>query len=215
MIQGIDYLSPILDELSKRWPDNRTVNIVCHGHSVPSGYFDTPVVDTFNAYPHLLHRLIKERYPFAVANVITTSIGGENAVSGAKRFDSDVLCHKPDVLLIDYALNDRGVDGVRDAWAEMIRKALAQEIKVILCTPTWDMTWNEQNDYWQDLVRQAEQVRALADEYSVGLSDHFAAFERAVTSSADLPPLLSHWNHPSRAGHELCVAELGKYFPSR
>ena len=215
MIQGIDYLSPILDELSKRWPDNRTVNIVCHGHSVPSGYFDTPVVDTFNAYPHLLHRLIKERYPFAVANVITTSIGGENAVSGAKRFDSDVLCHKPDVLLIDYALNDRGVDGVRDAWAEMIRKALAQEIKVILCTPTWDMTWNEQNDYWQDLVRQAEPVRALADEYSVGLSDHFAAFERAVTSSADLPPLLSHWNHPSRAGHELCVAELGKYFPSR
>lgn len=42
MIQSINYLSPIIDELAKRWPDNRTVNIVCHGHSVPSGYFATP-----------------------------------------------------------------------------------------------------------------------------------------------------------------------------
>ncbi|MEK5235702.1 hypothetical protein NST99_08380 [Paenibacillus sp. FSL L8-0470] len=32
----------------------RTLNIVCHGHSVPSGYFATPIVDTFHAYPHLL-----------------------------------------------------------------------------------------------------------------------------------------------------------------
>ncbi|WP_342481353.1 hypothetical protein NST07_08230 [Paenibacillus sp. FSL L8-0340] len=41
-------------ELKRQWPENRTLNIVCHGHSVPSGYFATPIVDTFHAYPHLL-----------------------------------------------------------------------------------------------------------------------------------------------------------------
>ncbi len=50
------------------WPQNRLLNIVCHGHSVPAGYFATPVVDTFHAYPHLLHRELKHRFPFAVAN---------------------------------------------------------------------------------------------------------------------------------------------------
>ena len=215
MIQGISYLSPVLDELAKRWPDNRTVNIVCHGHSVPSGYFATPFVDTFHAYPHLLHRLIKERFPFAVVNVITTSIGGENAVQGAARFDWDVLCHKPDVLIIDYSLNDRGVDGVREAWAEMICKALEQGIKVILCTPTWDCTYHEQNDCWQELVRHAEQVRALADQYNVGLADSFAAFQRHIEDPSDLTRYLSHWNHPNHAGHELVALEIAKYFPAR
>jgi len=41
--------------------------------------------------------------------VICTAIGGENSSAGARRFESDVLVHKPDVLFIDYALNDRGL----------------------------------------------------------------------------------------------------------
>lgn len=81
------YLRTTKDEMQKAWPANRTVNIVCHGHSVPAGYAKTPIVDTFNAYPHLLHQEIKANYPMAVINVIVTAIGGENSVQGAKRFD--------------------------------------------------------------------------------------------------------------------------------
>ncbi|MDI6617302.1 MAG: hypothetical protein QME45_01335 [Clostridiales bacterium] len=33
------YLSSIIKELNKQWPENRTINIVFHGHSVPSGAF--------------------------------------------------------------------------------------------------------------------------------------------------------------------------------
>lgn len=118
MIAGLDYLDPLLDELAAQWPNNRTVSIVCHGHSVPSGYFATPFVNTFEAYPHLLHRIIKERFPFAVVNVIVTGIGGEDSAQGAERFSEDVLCHKPDVVTIDYALNDRriGLSAARHAW---------------------------------------------------------------------------------------------------
>ena len=62
----------VVAALKATWPGNRTVNIVCHGHSVPAGYFKTPVVDTFNAYPHLLHRGLKDRFPFAVINSSST-----------------------------------------------------------------------------------------------------------------------------------------------
>lgn len=79
------YLSEICQILRTHWPDNRSVNIVCHGHSVPAGYFATPMVDTMNAYPHLLHAGLKHRFPFAVINVIVTAIGGENSKSGADR----------------------------------------------------------------------------------------------------------------------------------
>ena len=103
------YLTSIAEELKVAWPNNRTVNIVCHGHSVPAGYFKTPLVDTFNAYPHLWHRALKERFPHAVINVINTSIGGESSDRGAARFASEVLTHRPDIVTIDYSLNDRRI----------------------------------------------------------------------------------------------------------
>jgi hypothetical protein len=55
------YLDDLCALLSTEWPNNRTVNIVCHGHSVPAGYFSPPLVDTFNSYPHLLHVTLRKR----------------------------------------------------------------------------------------------------------------------------------------------------------
>ena len=74
-----DYLKSLTAEMTKHWPRNRTINVVCHGHSVPAGYFKTPLVDSLNAYPHLLHAALKKRFPNAVINVIVTAIGGETS----------------------------------------------------------------------------------------------------------------------------------------
>ena len=81
-----NYLHDVVKQLELKWPKNHTINIVCHGHSVPAGYAKTPLVDTFSAYPDRLHHALKERFPYAVINVIVTGIGGENSVSGEKRF---------------------------------------------------------------------------------------------------------------------------------
>ena len=217
MIQGIRYLDPLLDQMAKHWPENRNVNVVCHGHSVPAGFFATPLIDPFNAYPHLLHRMIKERFPYAMVNVIVTAIGGENSVSGAARFEKDVLTHNPDVITIDYSLNDRGIglDAAREAWESMIKAALERDKKVILCTPTWDNSYYEQNDSWNGIVAHAAQVRELADKYNVGLADSFAAWEKHVDVPSDLAQYLSHVNHPTRSGHELVAREIARYFIAR
>lgn len=214
MIQGLDYLNSVREELAKKWPDNRTVNVVCHGHSVPAGYFATPFVNSFSSYPHLLHRIIKERFPFAVTNVIVTAIGGENSQQGAARFHEDVLTHKPDVLTLDYGLNDRGIGlpAAEAAWEKMISAALERGIKVILCTPTWDQSYLTGDEHWSLLVAHAEQIRRLADRYDVGLADNFEVFRQAVSEPSDLVRLLSHVNHPSEEGHRLAANEIAKYF---
>lgn len=208
-----EYLEVTLIELSKQWPNNRAINIVCHGHSVPSGYFATPFVDTFNSYPHLLHKTIKERFPFSCVNVIVTAIGGENSVSGNSRFESDVLTHKPDVITIDYSLNDRSV-GLKESfsnWSKMIESGLKKNIKIILLTPSWDKSYFIKNENWEKLVAHANQVRELARHYEVGLCDTFSLFEKYVELN-DLSDLLSHVNHPNRKGHELIANGLAKFF---
>ena len=210
----INYLNDLRDILETKWPGNRTVNIVCHGHSVPAGYFATPYVDSFSAYPHLLHRIIKERFPFAVLNVIVTGVGGENSVEGAMRFDTEVLNHNPDVITIDYGLNDRraGLDAARRAWEEMIEKALKRSIKLILLTPSWDQSYFKKDENWRKKGEHAASIRELAAEYNVGLADTYKVFEDYVKCDRDLATLLSHINHPSKTGHRLIAEEIAKYF---
>jgi len=212
-----EYLNPVADELAKRWPDNKTINIVCHGHSVPAGYFATPFVNTFQSYPHLLHRILKERFPFAVINVIVTAIGGEHSADGLKRFESDALNHSPAVITIDYALNDRriGLKAAEAAWEGMIEKAVSRGIKIILLTPMWDNSYYRQDENWQKIEAHAEQVRILAEKHEIGLADAFIKFKDYVKSDSDLVALLSHVNHPSALGHRLIAEEIAKFFIAR
>jgi lysophospholipase L1-like esterase len=213
----IHYLDPILDAMAVKWPENRMVNIVCHGHSVPAGYFATPYVNTQDAYPAQLHRIIGGRFPFAVVNVIVTAIGGEASPSGAARFGNDVLCHKPDLVTVDYGLNDRGVGLVEaeKAWRSMIEAALNKGCKVILLTPTWDRSYFTGGEDWKRLEDHAALIRALADSYAVGLADSFAVFRERVRKNEDLVGLLSHVNHPSAKGHRLVAEALGAFFLAR
>jgi lysophospholipase L1-like esterase len=213
------YLAPVVAELKREWPKNRAITIVCHGHSVPAGYFRTPVVDTFNAYPHLLHRALKARFPHAVINVIVTAIGGEGSVKGAARFERDVLPLRPDVVLIDYALNDRGAApgfglvNARAAWVSMIEKAQAAGAKVILLTPTPD-TRVKSDGPPDALRRHAAQVRDLAREHRTGLVDSISLFDAEVARGTPLAELMSHVNHPNARGHALVAAAVAEWFPA-
>jgi acyl-CoA thioesterase I len=194
-------------ELEKPWPKNRTIHLVFHGHSVPSGYHKTPEVKPFDSYPHLVHVRLKERFPHAVVNVILTSIGGEDSLSGAARFERDVLPHKPDLIFIDYALNDRRkpLDAVERAWRSMIAAARKQGIPVVLITPTGDAK-ADLSMPGDPLRERAELIRRIAAEEKVLLADVSAAWLQAGPQDA----LLSQVNHPNRKGHEVAAGAIWK-----
>jgi lysophospholipase L1-like esterase len=208
------YLASVIGELNKEWPGNRMVEIVCHGHSVPAGYTKTPEVRVLDAYPNLLREGLCHRFPHAVVNVTVTAIGGENSVQGEKRFAHDVLSRHPDVVTLDYGLNDRMQDplAVRAAWQSMIRRAKRLGIKVILLTPTGDLTANMDNPN-DALTQQAVSIRRLAQEEKVGLVDSFAAFQRTASGGVPLETLMAQFNHPNRKGHELVATGLLEWFP--
>lgn len=204
---SITYLDSIKKELKVKWPNNRTINLVFHGHSVPTGYTTGGVVDRLNSYPFQTLKNINDHYPYSVVNSITTSIGGEQSQQGAVRFDKEVLNHKPDVIFIDYGLNDRGIDleKARIAWVEMIEAALSQNLKVILLTPTPDLK-EDISDPDSDLAGHAEQIRNLAREYQVGLIDSFQMF-RELSENRELKAFMAQNNHINQKGHHL-VADL-------
>ena len=208
-----NYLEKIKAEMLVEWPKNRTINLVFHGHSVPAGYFKTPVVNTLASYPYLVLKDLKSAYPLTVVNVINTSIGGENSESGLKRFEADVLTHKPDVLFIDYALNDRGMglERAKIAWEKMIRLALEKNIKVILLTPSPDQRVDIKDDL-SILDQHANQIKELAKRFQIGLIDTYALYKNKVKSGSNLVDFMSQVNHPNEKGHQMITDEIMGYF---
>jgi len=201
------YLATFVAELYKQWPNNKTV---------PTGYYTAAIgVKTFDSYPFYTLKFLKDQYNFAVINCIITSKGGENAKNGAIRFESDVLNHKPDVLFIDYSLNDRalGLEEARTAWVSMIEAALQRNIKVILCTPTPDTREDILSDD-APLKAHAEQVRSLAATYQVGLVDSYEIFKEIARSGGNLNEYMSQNNHPNELGHRIVADEILNWFNS-
>lgn len=206
--QPADYFGRLIEEMKIHWPANRRITIVAHGHSVPAGYFKTPEIRTFDSYPSLLHQRLATLFPTAVIEMVVTAIGGEASSSGVNRFEQDVLSLKPDIVLIDYALNDRGIGlkTSRENLEKMISLCSERKIKVILLTPTPDQT--------EDILKTEtplnsfqEMIRQLAIQHKVAMVDSYEAFRQRVASGTPLPHLMSQVNHPNRQGHEL-VADL-------
>lgn len=213
IVNPSDYLSDLKTELQKQWPENRTINIVFHGHSVPAGYFKTPQVNTLSAYPNLFLNKLKSIYPYAVVNIIVTAIGGENSIKGAERFEREVLVHNPDVIFIDYALNDRraGLEEAYKAWTQMIKQAKDRGIKVILLTPSPDQSVNYDSPD-NELKKHTNQIIQLAKENQVALVDSYKAFVFLYNDKEQLAKYMSQVNHPNELGHELIANEIIEWF---
>lgn len=200
-------------ELRRNWPANRTINLVFHGHSVPAGYHRTPEVKPFESYPLMALERIKPRFPNAVINAIVTAIGGEHCIQGANRFERDVLPLRPDVVFVDYALNDRKLP-LREAeehWHKMIQIATNAGIPLVLLTPTGDSdaNYNDPND---PLVVRADMIRRLAVATGVSLVDVFVRWVRTIRAGTAESTLLSRSNHPNKAGHAIVADAIAELF---
>jgi len=209
-----DYLCALVDEFTDEQNSGRTFVIVSHGHSVPAGHTQVGFADTAASYPRQLSDALAVRYPMADIRVVCTAIGSENSVEGAARFERDVLSKNPDLITIDYGLNDRfiGLAAAERAWVSMIRAAKARGIPVLLLTPTLD-TRRGMDQPGTTLADHANQIRRLAAEYDVGLVDSHAAFKRYCEEPGhDLSQLMATVNHPNRHGHELVANELLRQF---
>lgn len=202
-------LRELFTALRAEWPNNRTINLVWHGHSVPAGYHLTPEVKPFESYPFMVYQGLKQRYPTAVVNSITTAIGGENSVQGAARFKSDVLPHRPDLLFIDYTINDRGkpLDTVEAAWRSMIETAQRRRLALILLTPT-GTRFDNLADPENVLSIRAALIRSLGAEYGLPVADNSTAWQQVLDEGTDQETLLAQGVHPNGKGHEIAAGEI-------
>ena len=212
------------------------VVIACLGDSVTHGSFEVfinrfghldAVFDPDNAYASRLQRRLNAYYPAAAVSVINAGVGGDNAPGGLARLERDVLHFRPDLVIVNFALNDAmgGLDKL-DAYAQameaIMRRVADSGAECMLLTPNRMCTYVSHNIH-DDIIRRiasaaaevqikgvldayVNAARSIADQNRVPVADAYAAWNRLEDNGIDTTAMLAnHINHPVPDMHRLFV----------
>ncbi len=186
---------------------------------------------TLHVYTDVLREALAMRRP--PVTIINAGLPGNTTEAARLRFERDVLAHHPDVVLIQFGINDAAVDVWKEPPATGPRVPLARytanlaffldtllsrNCRPVLMTPN-PMRWtpqlrqrygkppycpDEADGLNQVLRMYAAAVRNLAQSYTVECLDIYAAFqEYGSIPGQSVDALLLDGMHPNTTGH--CV----------
>jgi acyl-CoA thioesterase-1 len=209
------YLSNIVTVFDVPWPNNRTITIVAHGDGVPVGYGFQNVVDTFSSYPQLLLVALKDQFPKARINVITTGVHAHGPTARLGQFEKGVLSLEPDILLIDFGNTyTLQVKESVQAVETMVVKAKAKGIHVILFCPLPQVDGKDLTDPHNPAAKYSRGIRAVADRQGTALVDGFSAAKDYLESGGILERIIGSTSNPTADGHRMIMELLLPWFTS-
>ena len=138
-------------------------------------------------------------------------ISGNTVLDLEKRWETDTLDLKPDVLSILIGVNDRGKKVPFDQYEQVYDKLLTDTkaanplIKLVLCEP-FGLTLNSPEALDPDLIKRREIVAKLAAKHGAALVQFQKVFDEACKRAP-----AKHWIwdgvHPTYSGHQLMADE--------
>jgi lysophospholipase L1-like esterase len=165
----------------------------------------------------------QDRYPKAKVVEINAAIGGTGSDLGVYRCRQDVLSHKPDLIFVEFAVNDGGAEPI-NIWRSMegiVRQAWAQDPNIDICY-IYTMVTGFTGDYDKGMFPRATSADEMLAEYygipAVSVAYPTAQLAREgklwYTPKKDdqgkeiaPPPGVIVWSddgvHPRDAGHEI------------
>ncbi|MFV1951534.1 MAG: SGNH/GDSL hydrolase family protein [Nitrospinota bacterium] len=178
-----------------------TLTIVTFGDSVTAGF---GVGKNFSDY---LKERLNHMFPESNIRMINSGVYGESAGKGLLRIEKDVLRYNPDLVTINFGLNEiklgiskKEFTGNIQSMIERIRKDTDSEIMLL----TTNMTANDILS--AHLIPINSALRDISRKMKVGCADVYAAWEDKVKSGVPPRSLLVDSVHPDETGHRL-IAE--------
>jgi len=136
------------------------------------------------------------------------------------RFQSDVLDYKPEMVVMQYGINDSYVDEggpegksrislekYYDNLTYMVKKMQEAGIKVVLMTPN---QFDDRKEAWrlERLALYKDQLKRVAKENNLPLIDVWELNEQYKKENGSLTPLLLDGVHPNDEAHEIIAEKL-------
>ena len=193
-----------LKNLMKRAANGESLVIGFLGGSITQGSLSsTPK----NCYAYLVYEWWKKSFPNAAFSFVNGGIGGTTSHYGGARAWNDVLCYRPDIVTVDFSVNDDANEFFEETYEGTLRRLLAAPSApavVVLNNVFYDTGKNAQ-DYHN----------RIADHYGiphVSIKDTvYPDVESGKIVRADITP---DNLHPNDKGHRLVADEICKLLDS-
>ena len=193
-----------LKNLMKRAANGESLVIGFLGGSITQGSLSsTPKT----CYAYLVYEWWKKSFPNAAFSFVNGGIGGTTSHYGGARAWKDVLCYRPDIVTVDFSVNDDANEFFEETYEGMLRRLLAAPSApavVVLNNAFYDIGKNAQNYH-----------NRIADHYGiphVSIKDTvYPDVESGKIVRADITP---DNLHPNDKGHRLVADEICKLLDS-
>ena len=193
-----------LKDLMKRAANGESLVIGFLGGSITQGSLSsTPKT----CYAYLVYEWWKKSFPNAAFSFVNGGIGGTTSHYGGARAWKDVLCYRPDIVTVDFSVNDDANEFFEETYEGTLRRLLAAPSApavVVLNNVFYDTGKNAQ-DYHN----------RIADHYGiphVSIKDTvYPDVESGKIVRADITP---DNLHPNDKGHRLVADEICKLLDS-
>ena len=146
--------------------------------------------------------------------MINSGISGDTSRDGLARLDWAVLSYEPDLVTINFGINDSvfdiNVDEFKENLTKMIRRIRAGPDSEILLLSSQPLETPPYDRIVQDYYRA---VGDVAREMDVGFVDVYGAWMERVRAGTPLSSLIiPGLDHPNEAGYRIIAEELMKLF---
>ena len=193
-----------LKNLMKRAANGESLVIGFLGGSITQGSLSsTPET----CYAYLVYEWWKKSFPNAEFSFVNGGIGGTTSHYGGARAWKDVLCYRPDIVTVDFSVNDDANEFFEETYEGTLRRLLmapSAPAVVVLNNVFYDTGKNAQ-DYHN----------RIADHYGiphVSIKDTiYPDVESGKIVRADITP---DNLHPNDKGHRLVADEICKLLDS-
>ncbi len=196
-----------LAAVMKKAEAGEDITIACIGGSITQGVISSGPKDMEltekKCYADIFFDWWKETFPEVEVTVVNAGIGGTDSYLGVHRVEEDVLVHEPDVVLVEYSVNDGGTNTYQNSYDNLVRRILKSESKpaVILLFMA------------QTSLVSAQNVHALVGfNYGLPMVSHYNLikdfFEKGTYTVEEMSGDVSH---PSAFGHAVVGEMLWKY----
>ncbi|MCD7972381.1 MAG: SGNH/GDSL hydrolase family protein [Candidatus Azobacteroides sp.] len=115
----------LLKQVFNKIEKDKKLTIGIIGGSITAGAASSDFGKT--SWGPLVHQWFKEKYPDATIEFYNAGIGATNSVFGVHRIDQDLLRHRPDLVMVEFSVNDMHTPGTKMSYEGLIRKLLCAD----------------------------------------------------------------------------------------
>lgn len=170
------------------------ITVAFLGGSITQGFLAEPLEK--NCYAVRTYRYFCEKFPESNVTYVNAGIGGTTSHYGVSRVEKDVLSKNPDLVFVEFSVNDENTEFFKETYEGLIRR--------ILKAPCEPAVFLIHNVFYKDGSSAEEIHREIGTHYALpSVSMKNTVYDEILKGQFTSKDVTKDDLHPNNEGHEI------------